>query len=516
MYKLELRVLFDAAAAADVAETVQQEEQQSHDALQEEETQNHEFSTGGADQEEAGISGDNEFEEALAEISTDNSENDINVLLISTSLANVDAITAAAEAGTIVIKYDATRTSASELLDIINQSLEGKAHSISFVADTEEGSSLHLFADEGTSGSTASDEQQSGFWQAVEEHLTAEGQVKIFAAHLLSTAEGQDVVDAIRKSLEHQLDASEDTLEAAEQDSDWLLDFSEDDADPLIETDITDNLEEAATEDAEDFNPAGTTAINISENTVQTGDIAEKTEPDNADRDDISSEVNDSFDHTDIAAGPVSFSVAPSGFALGNTTAQVSTPVSAPAAGITSSVESDLNGNINLYMQGCPHFTPFHYSTLDVNEISAFPIGRYPFFEPTQYFYPQTLVSVGEEGYDELEFYFSVNPLTNPLYGQDPLREGLSGFEVAVNAPLSYTVDFPVDAGCNGEYTVGSDWLVTHEPMEGLSVNQYQQFMTVGEIAQFYLDFSDRTTLFEKAEPFADSIDRALYKLMNR
>ncbi len=205
MYKLELRVLFDAAAAAAVADAVQREEQQAEEALQEDESQSE-----NPQEETAGLEGEaepgseNEFEqeldEALAGITETSPENDINVLLISDSLANADEIADAAEPGTIVIRYDASKALASDLIDIINEALDDKVESIGFITDADENSHLHLFADEDTSGTTASDQLQSEFWDAVEDHLTSNGQVKIFAAHLLSTAEGQELVDTLKGS----------------------------------------------------------------------------------------------------------------------------------------------------------------------------------------------------------------------------------------------------------------------------------------------------------------------------
>ncbi|MCP3967301.1 MAG: hypothetical protein GY750_08820 [Lentisphaerae bacterium] len=322
-----------------------------------------------------------------------------------------------------------------------------------------------------------------------------------------------------RGALGHELDASEDMSEAVEQENDWLLDFSEDDSDPLIELDAMEELTDIEEEADDDFPAAGITEVDVSGETQGGEDIVETASTDNEDSGEIKSSSDEPFDTTDIVSGPVSFSSLPSGFAISNAaSAPVSTVVAAPPAGNTTSVDADLSGNlnINLYMQGFPHFTPFHYSTLDVNEISAFPIGRYPFFEPTQYFYPQTLVSVGEEAYEEFEYRFTTNPLTNPLYGQVPPLGALLGFEITPGAPLSITADFPVYGDVNGEYTIGSDWLVVSEPVSTFNVTEYQDPLTVGQIDQFYLDFGDRTTLFEKADPFVDSVDDALNKLIGK
>ena len=139
MYKLEERILFDAAAVADVADAQQEAEAQEEAA----ETADNAEETAVAEQEaiESGEVSEATGEEAdpledilvATDLGLGSDGQRLDVLLISSSLDNADDIFNAADADTLVIEYDARITSASELLAQITSTLDGRmADSIAF------------------------------------------------------------------------------------------------------------------------------------------------------------------------------------------------------------------------------------------------------------------------------------------------------------------------------------------------------------------------------------------------
>ncbi|QSH42344.1 DUF4347 domain-containing protein [Lentisphaerota bacterium ZTH] len=237
MYKLEDRILFDGAAAADVADAQEQEQQQAEDAIEQEpqeqeEQQSQDIEGNSSETADNDNSVDDILVQAL-DLNTGADGERIDVLLISESLENADDLYDAADSNTIVIKYNADSTTAAELLQQITTALEGrKADSIGFVTESAEDARIQVFADSETTLESISSATQQTFWNGVENLLDDGGQVNLFASDLASTTEGRALVNAISSTVDHDVHASVDTTGDADAGGDWVLEYSsEGDAD---------------------------------------------------------------------------------------------------------------------------------------------------------------------------------------------------------------------------------------------------------------------------------------------
>ncbi|MCX6986142.1 MAG: hypothetical protein NT118_15540, partial [Lentisphaerae bacterium] len=163
MYQLEERILFDGAAAVDLA--VAQQEQQAQDtqaqaqadaqaqaeaapAGDQTQTQNpHEAApvipadTASSVPTSDAASADHSSATLSAPIDASNpgqpaDTHHVNVLVVSDSLENADSLFKSANSDTIVVRYNEKTTTGTELLQEITDALHGeKADSIGFVTD---------------------------------------------------------------------------------------------------------------------------------------------------------------------------------------------------------------------------------------------------------------------------------------------------------------------------------------------------------------------------------------------
>ncbi len=255
MYQLEERILFDGAAVAAVAVANQhhndankndaakndaahhnQNQDQSQQAQQHNpHTQSNSDITrpnsDGVTQQHTGV--DNLLAQALGldhsapvTHNTGAAEKHVNVMVISTSLDNADAVASLADSNTIVVKYDSHNTTSAQLLAQINDSLHGrKADSIAFLSEAGNGQ-LSLFKDGKTTVTSLSDSVQQQFWHGVEGMLDSHGRVDFLASNLASTDAGKALVSEIAHITGHETAASTDLTGNAAQGGDWNLEFT--------------------------------------------------------------------------------------------------------------------------------------------------------------------------------------------------------------------------------------------------------------------------------------------------
>jgi hypothetical protein len=256
MYKLEDRILFDGAAIVDAAAAQQQQEAQEAEAQQQTEQQDpdqheqqniHETSTNPAETQsnqttEDSSDSESPIDQLLAEaLNLDgiSSDNPVNILVISSSLENADALFDAADSDTIVLTYDAKTTSAAQLLQQISEALDGKkADSIGFVSESADNAHLQLFADSDTTLESINEDIQQQFWNGLENFLDSDGHIDLFASNLASTEAGQELVDAISDTIDHEVSASTDLTGDVDAGGNWDLEYSSHDSDTLDVSDI--------------------------------------------------------------------------------------------------------------------------------------------------------------------------------------------------------------------------------------------------------------------------------------
>ncbi len=254
MYQLEERILFDGAAAVDLAAAQQEHQAQDTQAQaqadagahatatsttgDENQTQNpHQATTAiPADTSSAvpttdTASADHSTASLSAPIDASNPSqpadtHHVNVLVVSDSLENADALFKSANSDTIVLRYNEKTTTSTELLKEITDALHGeKADSIGFVTDKAHDGAIRIFADGDTSGKNLSTETQQKFWNGVEGLLAEKGKVNLFASDLASTESGRHLVDSLSQITEHQVAASNDVTGDKDAGGNWELEY---------------------------------------------------------------------------------------------------------------------------------------------------------------------------------------------------------------------------------------------------------------------------------------------------
>ena len=253
MYQLEERILFDGAAAVDLA--VAQQEQQAQDTEAQAQPQDQpqadtaapgaQPQTVAPDKTAPALPADTTSSVPTSDIATaDNSSaslsapidasnpsqpadtHHVNVLVVSDSLENADELFKSANSDTIVVRYNEKTTTGAELLQEITDSLQGeKADSIGFVTDKAHDGAVKIFADSDTSENTLSTETQQKFWNGVEGLLSDNGKVNIFASDLASTETGRHLVDSLSQITNHQVAASTDVTGDVDAKGNWELEY---------------------------------------------------------------------------------------------------------------------------------------------------------------------------------------------------------------------------------------------------------------------------------------------------
>ena len=289
MYKLEDRILFDAAAVADVADAQQEADAQAEAAAQAAEAeeaaaQEAAESADGGDFDNTEANEPGSLEEVLAavEAGLGSDGQRVDVLLVSDSLENAEDIINATSSDTIVVRYDARTTSAADLLQQITDALDGNlADSIGFATESGENAEVQLFADSDTSLDTVNDSTHQDFFNGLDSMLDEGAQVNLFSSNLASTSEGTALVDAIGDSIGHNVAASIDETGAESAGGDWNLEYSTNDievdvAETYLDENLIDNfdslLEDHTTREIAFINSS---VMNVDEILAQLGDNVE-------------------------------------------------------------------------------------------------------------------------------------------------------------------------------------------------------------------------------------------------
>ncbi|MBN2642934.1 MAG: DUF4347 domain-containing protein, partial [Victivallales bacterium] len=231
MYLLEDRILFDGAAAADVAAAIaeaeaQQEQQEQEDAEQQEQDQQQQTQDSSNDSDDSSSSSDEPTFitdiDALIADAMNSAQQDVRVLVVSQDILDSEGLMDAAADSTIVITYDPNSTSLSDLLAQIKDSLgEDKADSIAFAVKSTENGDVILSTSSVTSlDSLASDADQQAFWEDLGTILKSEGRVDLLSSDLASTEYGMGLIDSISDLCDADVAASDNTTGA---DGDWIL-----------------------------------------------------------------------------------------------------------------------------------------------------------------------------------------------------------------------------------------------------------------------------------------------------
>gem|GEM_PF-4493524 len=152
-------------------------------------------------------------------------EQHVNVMVISTTLDNADAVASIVDTNTIVVKYDSHNTTSAQLLQQINDSLHGKkADSIAFMSEAGDGQ-LSLFKDGKTTITSLNDSVQQQFWHGVEGMLDSNGRVDFLASKLAATNAGKALVNEIAHITGHETAASTDLTGSTAKGGDWNLEY---------------------------------------------------------------------------------------------------------------------------------------------------------------------------------------------------------------------------------------------------------------------------------------------------
>ena len=254
IYKLEDRVLFDAAAAADAA-VAEAQVQEAQDAQQEQQDQ------------QAAENDDSNVNDALNEIMQDDylpidaDSDDSNaelhdyidaflaesnkpyslnqnpkVIIISDALENADQLYAeATKSGTLAIIYDADNTSTQQLIQQINDALgDNKASSIAIAVEGDSNGNVDIIQGEG----------DSAFWKGITDFVQPDGRIDFLGSNLADS----NYVDAVAKLTGLDVAASDDVTGVG---GDWILEDGNVDVndlyfDGLAPEDVSFSIHEAA------------------------------------------------------------------------------------------------------------------------------------------------------------------------------------------------------------------------------------------------------------------------------
>jgi ELWxxDGT repeat protein len=260
IYELEQRIYFDAALPVDVAAaasdsqaaevTDSQTDSDVADSSTESSADNTEATDSNdtpsdVDQEAANPSGTADAEAASDadsnqdnnEVEPDNSVPQVDgelpgdevdnpkVLLVSSLIQDADSLVAAADSDVLVIKYDAANLSLSELLQEINQALDGvQAESIAIAAhDSGDGRIALTQMDTITLAEAAADANVQQFWSGLGDLLTEDGRIDLLSCNLVANAEGQTLLSRLESLTGHEIAASDDYTGNEIYGGDWIL-----------------------------------------------------------------------------------------------------------------------------------------------------------------------------------------------------------------------------------------------------------------------------------------------------
>ena len=217
---LEERIVLDAAALADAAETVSNEHQ-DNEVL---ENQSLISELGGL---HSGDGESNDYETYAESVN----ETETRVLVISSNITDAEILASAAKDNITLVQYDANHASLSDIYDAISSALEGKdASSIAFANDGDE-SLFKLSSQQEVSIETLSSNLElQDFWVRVGSLLNENGRIDLLACNVAASAEGLELIDYLERLTNAEVAASDDITGNSEQNGDWLLESDDIDA----------------------------------------------------------------------------------------------------------------------------------------------------------------------------------------------------------------------------------------------------------------------------------------------
>ncbi len=243
IYKLENRVLYDAAAAADAevadALTTAITDNTSDQSDQSDTSDSSDSSNSSVADATDGDSGSATSDlqnliDSVLESSLIEPETGVHVLLISDAVDNASELAESASSDTIVILYDADTTTAAELLEDISNVLDGqKASSIGIIAQSDTDGDVDLLEND----------SDTTFWESISDYMTNDARIDFFGSDL----DGSDYVDAVSSLTGHEVAYSTDTTGA---EGDWLLEVGDIELEDIYfggnAPDVTLSVEEAS------------------------------------------------------------------------------------------------------------------------------------------------------------------------------------------------------------------------------------------------------------------------------
>ncbi len=230
IYKLEDRVLYDAAAAADA---------EAADTLSSADTADSNDSDNSSDQadkaESSATAGESQDSiDLILESSLIEPENGVHVLLISDEVEGAAELAESASSDTIVILYDADSTTAEQLLADLSDALDGQqASCIGIIAQSDTDGDIDLLEND----------SDTAFWQSVSGYMTDDARIDFFGSDLSDSS----YVDQVAEITGHEVAYSTDTTGV---EGDWLLEIGDIDLEDIYfggdAPDVTLSVEDAS------------------------------------------------------------------------------------------------------------------------------------------------------------------------------------------------------------------------------------------------------------------------------
>ena len=235
MYQLEDRILFDAAAAVDVAEAnenadanladeVPITEGHANDGLNDSDDYSQE--TDGQESDSFEADKDNLLLELSAQMDNQTVKT-LNVLLIDDEIENADEIAKLANENTLVIRYDASEVDGADLINLIKENTgTNKIGSIGFITETSKNGTVQVIS-ETTTLENIENSSQSEFWSALDNLIEGDGNVNFFTSNLAKTETGTQLLDKLASEMDADVNASSDYTGGQKRNADWNLEYTE-------------------------------------------------------------------------------------------------------------------------------------------------------------------------------------------------------------------------------------------------------------------------------------------------
>ncbi|MFW5857489.1 MAG: DUF4347 domain-containing protein, partial [Planctomycetota bacterium] len=149
----------------------------------------------------------------------------VRVVVINTLVRDADVLTRAVDAGVLTVEYDASQTSAAELLDFIRHTLDGEqADSIALVNHNLGQGRFQLASDTTVGlGELLLSADQQAFWRDLGGCLETDGRIDLLACGVADTDEGEILVAELEALTGVNVAASDDATGNPGGGGDWVL-----------------------------------------------------------------------------------------------------------------------------------------------------------------------------------------------------------------------------------------------------------------------------------------------------